>query len=97
MTVRFLALYETPADPAAFDRHYRDVHIPLGSRLPGLRRYTVGWDAAAVRGGTPYFLVAELESRRTTRRTAPTPSGLGELTQHPRHEKKVDHIEDRGG
>jgi uncharacterized protein (TIGR02118 family) len=61
MTVRFLALYETPPDPAAFDRHYRDVHIPLGSRLPGLRRYTVGWHAAAVRGGTANYLVAELE------------------------------------
>jgi uncharacterized protein (TIGR02118 family) len=61
MTVRFLALYETPADPAAFERHYRDVHIPLGSRLPGLRRYTVGRNVVAVRGGTAYYLVAELE------------------------------------
>ena len=61
MTVRFLALYETPADPEAFDRHYREVHIPLGRRLPGLRRYTVSRDVAAVRGGAPYYLVAELE------------------------------------
>jgi uncharacterized protein (TIGR02118 family) len=60
VTARFLALYETPADPEAFDRHYREVHIPLASRLPGLRRYTVGRDAAAVRG-VPYYLVAELE------------------------------------
>lgn len=61
MTVRFLALYETPTDPEAFDRHYREVHIRLGRRLPGLRRYTVGRDVAAVRGGGPYYLVAELE------------------------------------
>ncbi|POX45894.1 EthD family reductase [Streptomyces sp. Ru72] len=61
MTVRFLALYETPADPEAFDRHYRQVHIPLGRRLPGLRRYTVSRDVAGVRGGAPYYLVAELE------------------------------------
>jgi uncharacterized protein (TIGR02118 family) len=61
MTARFLALYETPADPEAFDRHYRDVHIPLGRRLPGLRRYTVGRDVTALRGGAPYYLVAELE------------------------------------
>ena len=60
MTARFLALYHTPADPETFDRHYREVHIPLGSRLPGLRRYTLSRDAAAVRG-TPYYLVAELE------------------------------------
>jgi len=60
MTVRFLALYETPTDPEAFDRHYREVHIPLGRRLPGLRRYAVGRDVVAVRGA-PYYLVAELE------------------------------------
>jgi uncharacterized protein (TIGR02118 family) len=60
MTARFLAVYETPADPAQFDRHYREVHIPLGMRLPGLRRYTVSRDVAAVRGEACY-LVAELE------------------------------------
>jgi uncharacterized protein (TIGR02118 family) len=61
MTVRFLALYETPADPEAFDRHYREVHIPLARRLPGLRRYAVGRDLAAVRGGAPGYMIAELE------------------------------------
>ena len=60
MTAHFLALYETPADPEAFGRHYREVHIPLGRRLPGLRRYAVSRDLAAVRGA-PYYLVAELD------------------------------------
>ncbi|WP_189302842.1 EthD family reductase [Streptomyces albospinus] len=60
MTARFIALYETPADPSAFDRHYRDIHIPLARRLPGLRRYTLGRDVVAVRG-EPYYLVAEWE------------------------------------
>jgi uncharacterized protein (TIGR02118 family) len=60
MTARFLAAYETPANPEAFDRHYREVHIPLCRRLPGLRRFTVSRDVTAVRGA-PYYLVAELE------------------------------------
>jgi uncharacterized protein (TIGR02118 family) len=60
VTARFLATYETPTDPDAFDRHYREVHIPLARRLPGLRRYTVARDVTAVRG-TPYHLIAELE------------------------------------
>ncbi|WP_225099124.1 EthD family reductase [Streptomyces sp. CoH27] len=51
MTARFLALYETPADPEAFDQHYWEVHIPLGRRLPGLRRCTLGRETVAVRGG----------------------------------------------
>ncbi|WP_405866832.1 MULTISPECIES: EthD family reductase [unclassified Streptomyces] len=61
MTARFLVLYGTPADPAAFDRHYREVHLPLARRLPGLRRYTLGRRADDVRGGEPCHLVAELE------------------------------------
>lgn len=61
MTARFIALYETPADPEEFDRHYRDVHVPLARRLRGLRSYTLGRDVVAVRGGEPCYLVAELE------------------------------------
>jgi uncharacterized protein (TIGR02118 family) len=59
--VRFLVVYETPDDPAAFDRHYREVHVPLARALPGLRRYTVSRNAVAVRGGEPFYLVAELD------------------------------------
>jgi len=60
MTARFLALYETPADPEAFDRHYREVHIPLLRQLPGLRRFTVGRDVTPLHGA-PCYLIAELE------------------------------------
>jgi uncharacterized protein (TIGR02118 family) len=60
MTARFLAVYETPADPAAFDRHYREVHIPLLRQLPGLRRCTVSRDVTALHGA-PFYLVAELD------------------------------------
>jgi uncharacterized protein (TIGR02118 family) len=60
MTARFLAVYETPADPGVFDRHYRQVHMPLLRRLPGLRRYTVSRDVTALYG-EPYYLVAELD------------------------------------
>jgi uncharacterized protein (TIGR02118 family) len=59
--VRFLVLYGRPHDPEAFDRHYRDVHIPLAKKLPGLRRYTISRDTTPVRGGEPYYLVAELD------------------------------------
>jgi uncharacterized protein (TIGR02118 family) len=60
MTARFLALYETPEDPEAFERHYREAHIPLLRQLPGLRRYTLGRDITALRGA-PWYLVTELE------------------------------------
>jgi uncharacterized protein (TIGR02118 family) len=89
MTARLIALYETPSDPEAFNKHYREVHIPLGARLPGLRRYSVGWSGAGVRG-EPFYLVAELdwdtmEDLRVAfaspegRATANDADGLGEL------------------
>jgi uncharacterized protein (TIGR02118 family) len=60
MTARFLALYETPADSETFDRHYRQIHVPLLRHLPGLRRYSVSRDVVALRG-TPCYLITELE------------------------------------
>jgi uncharacterized protein (TIGR02118 family) len=59
--VRFLVLYDQPRDPGAFERHYRDVHIPLAKKLPGLRRYTISRSVAPVRGGEAYYLLAELD------------------------------------
>lgn len=59
--IRFLVLYPEPIDVEAFERHYLEVHIPLAKKLPGLRRYSVGRNATAIRGGDPYYLVAELE------------------------------------
>ncbi|WP_428149253.1 EthD family reductase [Brevundimonas sp.] len=38
---QLVVTYGKPADPAAFDAHYRDVHIPLAKAIPGLRRYEV--------------------------------------------------------
>jgi uncharacterized protein (TIGR02118 family) len=35
---RLIIMWSTPSDIEAFERHYRDVHIPLAKRLPGLRR-----------------------------------------------------------
>jgi uncharacterized protein (TIGR02118 family) len=60
MTARFLALYETPGDPGEFDRHYRQVHVPLLRQLRGLRRYSIARDLTALHGA-PYYLVTELE------------------------------------
>jgi uncharacterized protein (TIGR02118 family) len=36
-----VVIYRTPKDPAAFDKHYFDVHVPLAKKIPGLRRYEV--------------------------------------------------------
>lgn len=50
---RMLVVYSTPDDPAAFDRHYFDVHVPLAKRLPGLVSYEVSEGPVAVMGSAP--------------------------------------------
>ena len=59
-TARFLVLWDTPEDPEYFERHYREVHIPLVRQIPGVRRYSLSRNAAPVRGDL-YYRIAELE------------------------------------
>jgi uncharacterized protein (TIGR02118 family) len=59
--VRLLVLYNTPEDPQAFDRYYSEIHIPLAKQLPGLLRYTVSRNLAALGGDARYYLTAELD------------------------------------
>lgn len=55
--IRFLITYDTPRDPAAFDRHYREVHQPLTARLPGVLGYTVHPTPRQVRGNMHHQVV----------------------------------------
>jgi uncharacterized protein (TIGR02118 family) len=58
---RVIVLYGTPDDPAAFDRHYAEVHTPLAAAMPKLAGFEVsrGPVAASPDSDTPY-LVATL-------------------------------------
>lgn len=52
-----LVLYNTPADPAAFDSYYQQTHIPLANKIPGLRSYTVNdGPVQAIAGSAPYLV-----------------------------------------
>lgn len=75
--VRFLVLYDTPNDINAFEDHYWRVHIPLAKKLPGLLSYAVSRNAVAIRGGEPYYLVAELawEDMDALKRAFASPEG----------------------
>ena len=58
--VKVIAVYSPPDDMAAFEKHYRDVHMPLAMKLPGLRRCELSWVKHALGGDPRYFLVGEL-------------------------------------
>ena len=48
-----VVIYRTPKDPAAFDVHYVNVHIPLAKTLPGLLRYEVSRRPILTPAGDP--------------------------------------------
>jgi uncharacterized protein (TIGR02118 family) len=57
---RLIALYNTPEDVDAFDAHYRDIHMPIVSRYPGLRDVRLSKLAGVGGRETPYYLMAEM-------------------------------------
>lgn len=56
---RMTISYSAPRDGAAFDADYLDGHVPLVSKMPGVRRFVLSHPRALGPGDAPY-LVAEL-------------------------------------
>jgi uncharacterized protein (TIGR02118 family) len=46
-----VVIYKQPADVDAFNRHYFKTHVPLASKLPGLRKYEVSRGPVTVVAG----------------------------------------------
>ena len=60
MTVKLLALYAQPDDPAAFDAHYHGVHVPLVQKVPGLAELRLNRVSRKLNGDADLYLIAEL-------------------------------------
>lgn len=58
--VKLIAIYSKPEDAAAFEAHYRNVHMPLAMKMPGLKKCELGWVRGSPGGEARYHLVAEL-------------------------------------
>ena len=57
---QFVVLYRRPDDPEAFERYYRDVHLPLVRKFPGLRRITLSNVKADADAGADVFLISTM-------------------------------------
>lgn len=58
---KLIALYRQPADVAAFERHYADVHTPLVKAIPGLQALVINRGISPPWGGeAPFYLLAEM-------------------------------------
>lgn len=56
-----VVLFRTSPDREAFVRHYREVHLPLVRRLPGLRSVHAWPITGTPQGESDYQLLARLE------------------------------------
>jgi uncharacterized protein (TIGR02118 family) len=58
---QMIVIYELPRNPAAFDRHFFEVHLPLAKQLPGLRKLeTSRGPIISLYGASEVHLVATL-------------------------------------
>ena len=68
--VKFVALYKKPADVAAFEKHYREIHTPLVTKMPGLKRVEVSHMTGSPGGAPKFYMMAELYFESTDAMTA---------------------------
>ena len=58
---QLVVMYKTPADPAAFDAHYFQTHVPIAKGIPGLKQYDVSTGPVTGPGGpSDVHLIATL-------------------------------------
>nr|WP_106781529.1 EthD family reductase [Lysinibacillus timonensis] len=58
---KLIALYKQPEDPAAFDQHYYEVHVPITKKIPGLRDMRVTKFSGTPMGKeSPFYLMCEM-------------------------------------
>jgi uncharacterized protein (TIGR02118 family) len=59
---RLSVLYGRPTDPETFDRYYREVHLPIASRMRGLTAWRLTWfrQQDGDMGVPPIHLVADM-------------------------------------
>ncbi|MCU1619016.1 MAG: putative ethyl tert-butyl ether degradation protein [Modestobacter sp.] len=79
-----MVLYRPPADRAAFDRHYEQIHLPLARELPGVRAARYSLDVAAE--GDPAFTAvfeADFDSAEDMAAALASPAGAAAQADIP--------------
>lgn len=79
--VKVTVLYGHPEDPAAFEEHYMERHLPLVENIPDLERFEAARVVATPDGGEPpYYRIVELYFESLERMQESLGSEGGEAT-----------------
>jgi uncharacterized protein (TIGR02118 family) len=84
---RLTVLYGHPADPAAFQKYYHEVHIPLARKMKGLKGWTIGMCESTVPGEKPpYYMIVGLytDSREDMEKILASPAGQAAVADVPK-------------
>ncbi len=85
--IRLLVLYGHPEDPAAFDKYYHEVHIPIAKKMKGLKKWTIG-KVEGTPDGKPsdYYYIADLyaDSRKEMEAILASPEGQAAVVDVPK-------------
>jgi uncharacterized protein (TIGR02118 family) len=59
---KLLVVYNEPKDPAHFRKYYVETHLPLASKIPGVKASRYAFDVKPLGPGkAPYFCIFEAE------------------------------------
>lgn len=79
--VKITVLYGHPADPAAFEDHYANEHLPLAAKMPDVQRFEASRVVGTPDGGeAPFYRMAELWFDSMEQMQASTGSAEGQAT-----------------
>jgi uncharacterized protein (TIGR02118 family) len=79
--------YNHPTDPEAFDRYYREIHIPMARKMKGLKGWTIGkCQSASPEQAPPYYMIVGLyaDSRAALEEILASPEGKATIDDVPR-------------
>lgn len=58
--VKLVVLYKKPQDVQAFENHYRETHLPLVRKMPGVRKIDVSHFTGSPVGEPKFYMMAEV-------------------------------------
>jgi len=60
MVAKLIVLYSNIKDPKKFDEHYRNAHVPMAMKIPGVRDIVVSKVRGVAVGQANYYQVVEV-------------------------------------
>ena len=57
---KLIAIYKIPSDKNAFERHYEEVHTPLGLKVPQMKELRISRVFGTPSGASDLHLIAEM-------------------------------------